>query len=97
VDVSPKDQFSYYVNATLYNLKPTDRTRKLKYPMHLSPSSKVQYFDPEQPFSIMNLASNPMFIMIGVSALMYFCVQNMPKQDPEAMKEMNEQMKNMRL
>ena len=70
---------AYNVNATLYNLRATEKTRKLKYPMQLSPSSRIQYFEVEPPFTIMSLVSSPMFMMIGFSVLMYFCVQNMPK------------------
>ena len=106
MDVSPKGEEGYYVNATLYNLRPNERPKKLKYPMILSPSNKIEYFEREQPFTLMSIASSPMFVMIGMSALMYFCVQNMPKPgnqficifvDKEAMKEANEQMKNMKL
>ncbi len=70
---------NFNVNATLYNLKPTEKAKRLKYPMVLSPSSRIQYFEAEQPFSIMNLVSNPMVGMIGFTILMMFCINRMPK------------------
>eukprot|EP00826_Nyctotherus_ovalis_P066564 TRINITY_DN9851_c0_g1_i1.p1 TRINITY_DN9851_c0_g1~~TRINITY_DN9851_c0_g1_i1.p1 ORF type:complete len:187 (-),score=53.14 TRINITY_DN9851_c0_g1_i1:125-685(-) len=85
------------VNVTLHSLRPGEKKKWLRYPVSVHPSFPIEYFDPEQPFSVMNLAKNPMFVMIGMSVLMYICMQNMPKPDKEAMKEANEQFKNMRL
>ena len=80
VNVGEKNkQGTYVVNVTSYNLRPSGGRKALRYPISMQPSFPIQYFDPEQPFSIMNLASNPMFVMIGLSILMYFCMQNMPK------------------
>ena len=81
ININEKDKLedTYYVNATVYLLKPSGHSKKLKSPMKLSSNIPIQYFDPEQPFSVAGLLKNPMFIMIGMSVLMYFCMQNMPK------------------
>lgn len=80
VNVGEKNkQGSHSVNITAYNLRPSGSRKSLRYPINIQPKFPIEYFDAEQPFSIMNLAKNPMFMMIGMSVLMYFCMQNMPK------------------
>ena len=59
------------IKSFLFNLKQgKDISVRLAYPLHLEPTSRMQYFDEEIPFNPMNYLKNPMVLMIGVMLVM---------------------------
>jgi hypothetical protein len=64
-------------------------------PLVLSPVSVAEYFEPRGGLSVGALMKNPMFLMVAFTVVMAFYMPKMMESmDPEALKEMQEQMGN---
>jgi hypothetical protein len=65
----------------------------LPYPISLKPLQQATFFEQREPFHMLMLFTNPMFLMIGFSLIMTILLPKMMASiDPEAMKELqNEQ------
>ena len=57
-------------------------------PLALEPLGEVQYYAPPPQFRLSSLFMHPMLLMMGVMALMSFCLPKM--MDKEAMEEMQQ-------
>ena len=71
--------------AFLFSLKNgKDINVRLAYPLHLEPSSRMMYFEVEQPLNLWAYAKNPFVIMVGVMLLMNLLTKGI---DPEELKK----------
>ncbi|KAJ1458119.1 hypothetical protein M885DRAFT_514218 [Pelagophyceae sp. CCMP2097] len=65
----------------------------LAYPIRLDAHLKYEYFDKREQVGLHTLLQNPMYLMIGVTAILVFLMPKlMESMDPEEMKKMQEQM-----
>ncbi len=78
------------IRAYLFNIKSGKDNVRLAYPLQLEPSSKMIYFEIEQPFNPLNYLKNPMVIMMGVTGLLMYMMKKMPKQELEEMQNMQQ-------
>ncbi|KAL1935198.1 hypothetical protein VTP01DRAFT_4338 [Rhizomucor pusillus] len=63
----------------------------LDYPFELRAKATANYFTTPQKFNLLGMFKNPMFLMIGFSAVMMLVLPKMmANMDPEMMKEMNQ-------
>lgn len=74
-------------------LFPGAKKQFAKYPLVLTSIAKYEYFEPRRGFSIFSILKNPMFLMMGVSAiLMLWMPKMMEGLDPEEREQMKRQM-----
>lgn len=67
--------------------------RPLRAPLVLGPVARVAYAIPQQPWSLRSLLSNPMYVVMGLMAVMAVAMPKMMESmDPEELKQMQEQM-----
>ena len=60
-------------------------TRPLRAPLALRPTQRVAYAIPQQPWSLRSLLSNPMYVIMGLMAVMMFIMPRLMENiDPEA-------------
>jgi hypothetical protein len=86
VEITPSE-----VKAYQYNLK-TGKGLKHKTPFEINPVIKIKYED-DAPNFIENIIKSPYAILIGVTVLLFFCMQMMPQdQLKESFEQMNKQM-----
>ncbi|KAF7722516.1 hypothetical protein EC973_003078 [Apophysomyces ossiformis] len=66
----------------------------VNYPVEWRAKAEAEYFMERQGFNVMGLFKNPMFLMIGFSAVMMFVLPKMMANlDPEAMNEFTQSQK----
>ena len=79
------------VKAFQNNIK-SGKGFKLKYPLQIRPLSKIIYVE-ESPNVIFSLLKSPYMIIIGLTVLMFLCMQMVPQdQLQDQFKEMNKTM-----
>ena len=79
------------VKAYQYNLK-TGKGLKHKLPFELNPVFKIKY-EEDSPNIIGSILKSPYAIIIGVTVLLFGCMQLMPKEQmKESFEQMNKQM-----
>ncbi|KAI9364625.1 hypothetical protein BD770DRAFT_378576 [Pilaira anomala] len=70
------------------------RGNSVSYPLDIQAKAVSEYFMERQGFSVMGMFKNPMFLMMGVSAIMMFFMPKLMKQmqemDPEGAKEISQ-------
>jgi len=75
-------------NGQLKATKISDNTN-VQVPLILKPERIAEYFDEYEGFNLGGIMKNPMFIMLGFTALMAFAVPKMMANlDPEALREL---------
>lgn len=86
VEVNPTE-----VKAYQYNLK-SGKGLKHKMPFEIHPSFKIKY-EEDSPNILLGIVKSPYAIIIGVTIVMFLCMQMMPQdQLKEQMEQMNKQM-----
>ena len=78
VDVSDEDGRVRFARADA-------PTRPLRAPLVLGPTQRVAYAVPQQPWTLRSLLSNPMYVVMGLMAVMMFIMPRLMENiDPEA-------------
>ena len=77
VDVSDEDGRVRFARADA-------PTRPLRAPLVLGPTQRVAYAVPQQPWTLRSLLSNPMYVVMGLMAVMMFIMPRLMENiDPE--------------
>ncbi|GAA5798828.1 hypothetical protein EDC94DRAFT_627877 [Helicostylum pulchrum] len=70
------------------------RGNSISYPLEIQAKADSEYFMERKGFNVMSMFKNPMFLMMGVSAIMMFfmpkLMKAMQEMDPEGAKEINQ-------
>jgi hypothetical protein len=68
------------INVYTLNITSNEKTRLTNVDNYLvvSPENHRAFFDQRKPFDPMTILKSPMGIMIGMTLLMMFCMNNMP-------------------
>ncbi|KAI9490584.1 hypothetical protein BDB00DRAFT_538448 [Zychaea mexicana] len=86
-----KDQGITRAAYTGYGTSFESRGYSVEQPLELRAKAPATYFVERKGFNVLAMFKNPMFLMIGFSALMMFVLPKiMANMDPEALKEMSQ-------
>ncbi|KAG2224914.1 hypothetical protein INT45_010863, partial [Circinella minor] len=86
-----KEQGITRASYTSYGASFESRGYTVEQPLELRAKGPAKYFVERKGFNVLAMFKNPMFLMIGFSALMMFALPKlMANMDPEALKEMSQ-------
>ncbi|KAI8146851.1 hypothetical protein BJV82DRAFT_596643 [Fennellomyces sp. T-0311] len=86
-----KEQGITRATYTGYGASWETRGHTVEQPLELKAKAPAIYFTERTGFNVLGMFKNPMFLMIGFSALMMFVMPKiMANMDPEALKEMSQ-------
>ncbi|KAI7888198.1 uncharacterized protein EV154DRAFT_321265 [Mucor mucedo] len=92
VDINNEDKVR--ASYTAFGVDWNQRGVSVEYPLEIQAKQESEYFMERQGFNVMGMFKNPMFLMLGVSAVMMFFMPKLMKtikdMDPEAMEEMSQ-------
>ncbi|KAI8888956.1 hypothetical protein K501DRAFT_329566 [Backusella circina FSU 941] len=92
VDVSDDEKIS--ATYTGLGIDWNQRGFSVDYPLQIQAKAEADYFMEHKTFNVMGMFKNPMFLMMGFSALMMLFMPRMLKSvqdmDPEAFKEISQ-------
>ena len=63
----------------MHNIKAINEREKLAFPLELTSSFPIDYIEIDPPFTLFSIVRNPIFLMVGMPVLLYFCYKLMPK------------------
>ena len=62
-------------------------TRPLRHPLVLGPTQRVAYVIPQRPWTLRSFLSNPMYVVMGLMAVMMFLMPRLMENiDPDVRK-----------